>query len=187
MLNSNSINKFISRENFELFIEGSRRGIEDLIFYKIKFEREIKVPNYEFEFKYFTYPLIKVYGSASFTIYEDIRTPFEERPLKYVFIHLIPRADSLKIIVGYNKHLSKKSIADFVSSWDGLSKTELELKLTNLFATRIENWGMSQSIFKNIDAKLKNKFLAYFEENTMNYLENQSVSFNLFNGNNYRT
>ncbi len=185
LLNAKLISTIISRSYIEFFLEGLERGIADLNFYKDKLEKEFTGNIKGFEFKVFTYPLIKVYCSAGFNIYESSNTPFQEKPLKYVLIHIVPTQDSLKIIVGYHRDQSKKSILDFVDSWEGLTMTKLELKLTNLFATRIENWGMSPEIYRSLDIQTEKAFIKYFDENTINHLQDQDIDFNLFEGKNY--
>lgn len=187
LLNSNTLYGSLPVDNFENFIQGSKRGIEDLRVYKEKIEKELNGSVKEFEFKVLKYPLIKVYCSAGFNIYETYETPLEEIPLKYVFIHVIPSEDSLNVILGYNKNMVKKSIVDYVNSWVGLSIRELELRLTDLFATRVENWGLSPVIYRQLNKETANAFIKYFGENSLNYLDGQKIEFNLFEGNNYGT
>jgi hypothetical protein len=185
LINSNSLRGKLPVENFETFINGTKRGIQDLVIYKEKFENEIENNKNVFDFKVFKYPLIKVYCSASFSPYETRKTPFENSLLKYVFIHFIPNNDELYIIVGYHKDNVKPFITEYIDSWKDLELNDLELNLTNLFATKVENWGLSPLIYKNMSNKLKTEFLKYAHENSMNHLMNQEVNFNLFENKNY--
>jgi len=187
LLKSSTLSGTLPKNQFDVFISGSKRGIEDLEVYKKNIEDELNGADKKFEFKVIQHPLIKVYCSAGFNIYETYQTPYEEIPLKYVFIHVIPDEKNLNIIVGYHKGFVKKSIIDYVESWDSLSMSELENRLTDLFATRVENWGLSPAIYRELDKGTEKAFIKYFGENSLNYLDGQKVNFNLFEGNNYGT
>lgn len=185
LLNSYDKHNSDSSEIYFLLIEGSKRGISDLMIYKQTVENELNGSESGFVFNVLQYPLIKVYCSAGFNIYETYETPLNEIPLKYVFIHIIPSNDCLNVIIGYHKLHFKKSIVDYCNSWRNLTNNELELKLTDLFATRIENWGFSPLIYKNIDKSLENAFINHFSETYLNYLDGKKVNFNFFENKNY--
>lgn len=187
LLKSSTLSGTLPKEQFEITIKGSKRGIEDLKIYKKSIEDELDGGDENYIFKVIRYPLIKVYCSAGFNIYETYQTPYEEIPLKYVFIHVIPDETHLNIIVGYHKGFVKKSIVDYVESWEDLSMSDLEFRLTDLFATRVENWGLSPEIYSGLDKSTEKEFIKYFGENSSNYLDGQRVDFNLFEGNNYGT
>lgn len=187
MLNSSLIHSYIPISDFELFIQGSKRGIADLNFYKKEFEDALELNRNEFEFVVYKYPLIKVYCSAAYSPFETEKTPFEGIPLNYIFIHIIPYNQELTIIIGYHKRYFKQYITDYINSWKDLSLQNLEKMLTNLFATKVENWGLSPKINRNISKSTISKFVEYFEQNSLNHLINQKVEFNLFENNNYGT
>lgn len=187
LINSNTLNlDSIQERNLKLSILGNEKGIKDLETYKVILEEAIQKKDYTlFEFKYSEYSLIKVYCSAAFTPYETIYTGVEENSLKYVFIHVIPYQNKLHIIVGYHTKHETDYIKNYIHSWDKLTMKELEEKLTNLFATKVENWGLSPKIYQNINKKTLDEFINYFSNNTMNHLQSQEVKFNLFEGENY--
>ena len=187
LLKSSTLYGILPEEHFNTFLKGSRDGIKYLKVYKQSMEDELNGADKNFEFTVIQYPLIKVYCSGGFNIYETHQTPLEEVPLKYVFIHIIPDEKYLNIIVGYHKEHVKKSIIDYVESWVDLSPTELEHRLTDLFATRIENWGLSPEIYKELNKGTEKAFIKYFGENSLNHLDGQIVDFNLFEGGNYGT
>lgn len=185
LLNSNSLKGKLPLDHYKTFLEGTKMGIKDLNEYKQKFEKELNTENEEFEFKVFKYPLIKVYCSAAFSPYETRQTPFEDSLLNYVFIHIIPNEKELYVIVGFHKENIKPYITDYINSWRNLSMQELELNLTNLFATKVENWGLSPLIYENMNEQLKTDFINYTADNSSNHLMSQKVNFNLFENKNY--
>lgn len=185
LLSSKTLQGLLMEDRMRDFIVSCKRGLQDLALYQQLFESELAEPQDMFEFSVFSYPMIKVYGSAVYSPYESLSTPFEEIPLKYIFIHVVPRDEQLMIIVGFHKNYNKPTIGNYIRSWDGLNMKDLELKLTNLFASKIENWGMSPKIHRNIKPKVRAEFVKYFSENTLNYLDDQITDFNLFENENY--
>lgn len=189
LLNSNVLNYDPQQKRtLNLSILGNERGIADLEIYKNILEKSLSKKEFSsFEFKLFQYPLIKVYCSASFTPYETVYTGVEDTLLNYVFIHIIPYQNNLNIIIGYHKEHVTDYIKKYISSWDSLTMEELENKLTNLFATKIENWGLSPLIHEKISKNTINKLMKYLVENSLNHLQSQEVDFNLFENRNYGT
>ncbi|WP_109831121.1 hypothetical protein [Reichenbachiella versicolor] len=170
-------------DEFEIkqFIDGTNRGIQDLLLYKRLFEEEITTPSNNFHFKTYSYPLIRVYGSATFSpINSRIDNPLQSEPFKSMFIHVIPQKEDLKIIVGYNKSYSSDWIEEYTDSWNNLTYIELQQNLTELFATRIESWGMSISTYNSIGQSKINAFIDYWNRNAMNLLVDQRIGINLF-------
>jgi len=162
-------------------LKGNELGIKDLEKFKSIIEAEIMIPRQIFQFETYTYPLLKVYGSAVFSTYDvgDVeeveRTNFDD-----VFIHVIPSDKHLHIICGYLKQFCTKWIADYVESWRGLTDEQLTKGLTNLFSSRIENWGMAPSIHQNISRRTINKMIDFWGKNVMNMSKNLQADFNLF-------
>ena len=164
-------------------IRGSEYGIKDLTTHRKDLENELKKSNnQDYIFKTFEYPLIKVYGSAVFSPLDHLITnPEQEEPLNVVFIHIIPYNDKLHILVGYNTNFTSDWIEKYVAEWDNLTQVELEIKLTDLFATRIDNWGMSVSLFEKVNKEKIIKLENYVNKNANNYQVNQQIDFNIFN------
>lgn len=181
ILNSRTLKEAINEEHIKIFLDGTYRGINDMKKYKFLLEKELQEVENKLVFTTFEYPLIKVYGSAFFSpidYYKD--NPLQEAPLKGVFIHVIPYYNKLIVIVGYFKSHTSKWIKDYITSWKGLTLHELEGKLTDLFATRIEAWGMSPILYNKISATTKKAFIEYWSSNAINMSIDQTVSFNLF-------
>lgn len=188
ILNSNTLKGQIDNKYIETFLKGTQLGINDLNRYKKIFEIELDKEENQFVFNSFSYPLIKIYGSAVFSPLDKlISNPEQVEPLNSVFIHVIPYNQRLTVIVGYHKNYVSKWIIKFIEDWGDLNNNQLELKLTNLFAARIENWGLSPSIFKDVSKQTLDKFMEYSHENAFNLLEDQDTKFNLFENENYGT
>jgi len=186
ILNSKTLYVLINREYVETFITGTKIGIKDLRHYKDIFEKELEKAENEFVFKVFKYPLIKVYGSATFSPLEKhILNPIQNTPFNSVFIHVIPYENNLNIIVGYCKNFVSDWIIKYVTGWENLNSNQLELKLTDLFAARIENWGLSPNIHEKISKQTLDEFMKYLHENSMNFEEGQETNLNLFENTNY--
>lgn len=173
-------------DTIKLGLSGTNEGIIILDFYIQEFEKAIKNKDYSnFVFTTYKYPLIKVYASAAFSPYNSIYTPFTTPILNYVFIHVIPYNKELYIIIGYHKAHIEQYIKDYIGSWENLPPNKLGQKLTHLFATHIESWGMSPSIFNNIKKNTLDKYINYFCQNSNNLLCNQKIDFNLFEDDNF--
>jgi hypothetical protein len=167
-------------------LEGFKIGASDLMKFKIDFEKEIldDSPSY-YVFKTFTYDLIKVCVSAMFSpIQPDsdalIKAWKQEQPLSSIFINVIPQANALIIIIGYHKNFIDDWIANYIKSWTDLDIHSLQLKLTDLISTRVETWSIAPSLFNKIPKATKNKFVKYWNANSMNLDTTQNANFNLF-------
>jgi len=185
ILNANTLKGEIDRDSIEIFLKGTAFGITDLERYKGLLGEEIKLNKATFSFSTFTYPLIKIYGSATFSPMDDFTDPDQNHPLNAVFIHVIPYNNILHVIVGYHNDCVDEWITNYLDSWRNLETRDLENKLTNLFATRIETWGLSPSLYRSIPAKTLKKLIRYCSDNAMNHSVNQKVDFNIFESNNY--
>jgi hypothetical protein len=181
MLKAHTLSGLLDDYPADIIIKGTKVGIDELNRYKIYFENEINESQGQFVYKVFEYPIIKIYCSACFSPMKALVKDIDHIEfLNYVFIHIIPHREKLIIIVGYHRNHVSEWVSEFVNQWYNLQSTQLQLCLTNLFATRIENWGMSPSVFQQIPIRTKNMLTKYFQANAQNYLENQHVDFNLF-------
>ncbi len=187
ILNANTLKDKINTESIEEFIEGAELGIKDLFKFKLLFENEIECPNDIIRFSTFKYPLIKIYGSATFNHIEFDLKNEQTKLIDFIFIHIIPSVDHLNIILGYHKDYASDWVLNYVDSWRGLEQTELEYKLTNLFAVDIESWGMSPKILRNIKKDTLDKFINFFHNDIFDYSGDHKTNFNIFENNNYGT
>lgn len=164
-----------------LILKGNELGIKDLDKFKKIVETEIRTPSDKFYFVTYKYPLIKVYGSAVFSVYdagdgeEAERTIFDD-----VLIHIIPSDETLSIVCGYLKEFSNKWVTDYVDSWRGLEYETLTMNLTNLFASRIENWGLAPSLYQRIPRSTIDAMLNFWGRNSMSLSRGLSTDFNFF-------
>jgi hypothetical protein len=181
MLNSHLLRGYLDFTGIEAFIEGSKQGIRDLRIYKKLLEEEINEQKEHFVFQVFKYPIIKVYGSAVFSpLDKKVTNPETLDPLNSIFVHVIPTNNQLYIIVGYHKEYSSVWILNYVKSWYQLDEKTLQLKLTNLFAARIENWGINPSLYSKIHQKSIDALINYWTDNALNISSEQETNFNLF-------
>ncbi len=181
LLNARGLMGKINRDEIELAKDGFELGIKDLLNHKTLLEEEISRPSNSFHFSLFEYPLIEVYASALFSpIDRSIFNPYQKETFPSVFIHLVPYATKLYIILGVQKELSSDWIKNYIGEWQDLSHSQLTEKMTDLFATRIETWGMSPTLFEKLSSKTKTKFIEYWNINGNNLNVNQKVDFNLF-------
>ncbi len=181
LLTATSLVGKINAEYAQTFIYGSEMGINELNKLKQIFESEIETNTDAFTFKTYRYNKIDVYASALFSPFKhEIANPNDFEQLENVFIHIIPNENEILIITGYHNSFTSDWIINFVNSWGNLNEIELEEKLTDLFAVRIENWGMSPKLFSEIKLENKLKYIAYTKNNALNLQENQKIDFNIF-------
>lgn len=168
---------------------GTDRGLKDLHYYKYLFEQELDIAKQKFEFFHFTYPLIKVCASGSVS-YEpvnynnelNVKNVLKKKVWDCFFINIVPQESSLEIIIGYYKNHVNSDLRKYVDSWQNLSFEELQVKLTDLFVSKIEMWCVSPSIYEKISEDNKQKFLNVIEyiHLACNYDIRNEVTFNLF-------
>lgn len=168
---------------------GTDRGLKDLQYYKYLFEQELDIAKQKFEFFHFSYPLIKVCASGAVS-YEPIdygdELSEEKALMKKVwdgfFINIIPQENAIEIIIGYHKNHVNTALRKYVESWQKLSFEELQVKLTDLFASKLEMWCISPSIFENISDEKKQKFMDIIENIQLDWYYDirNDVTFNLF-------
>lgn len=168
---------------------GTDRGLKDLQYYKYLFEQELDITKQKFKFFHFSYPLIKVCASGSVS-YEPIDYGdelSEEKALaKKVwdgfFVNIIPQENALEIIIGYHKNHVNAALRKYIESWQNLSFEELQVKLTDLFASKLEMWCISPSIYEHLSDEKKQKFMEIIEEIQLDWYYDirNEVAFNLF-------
>lgn len=162
-------------------IEFNKVGIRDLTSYKKMIEEELSSPNKNFFFVCHRYDPIKIYASSSFNINSGTEMSDLNKILDCGFIHIIPTTISTNIILGYHKQHSNPFLENYITSWKNLDNTDLGYKLTDLFLTRIEAWGLAPSLYTLLSETNKKKYL-----NTMKNQMQQSpqftseIKFNLF-------
>lgn len=180
IINSKVLDSIIHKNRFEIQNQGTRSGIKILEYYKLELENAITTGKSDFDFVVYKYPLIKIYCSAAFTPFETYNTPFEKEILDYVFIHVIPTSEELIIVLGNHKKHVDNSIKDYIHSWNNLERQDLCRKLTELFTTKVENWGLSPLVYEKINYETKQLFIDCFLDASRNYIMDQDVGFDLF-------
>lgn len=176
----------IPKEYLAMEIYGHNLGKKDMTKFKEIFEKElVDNSNQAFHFDTYQYPILKICVSAVFSPINPtqdavIKAMLQIEPLSSIFINVIPHKEYLYIIVGYHKEYANKWAIDYVDSWSNLSTIELQNKLTDLIATRVETWSLSPKLFEEISESSKQKLREYWNENVHNLSTNQSAGFNLF-------
>ena len=171
----------IKKEKIESYCNGFYVGCIQLVRIKFIFEDEIRKNSNSFIYYSHVYEKIDVYASAIFSPIDDDEFNFDEfEQLQNVYIHVIPRVQDTLILVGYHKDYSTPWTESYVKSWGGLSRTELEFKLTDLFAERIENWGMSNRLYKELKDENIHKYINYIKKSLVGNYKDLFVEFNLF-------
>lgn len=181
IVQSKTLESTIDCEAILLFLHGTMLGIRDLRILQQIFEEEIQTESNRFTYRLFHYPRIDVYASAIFNPNEDEIENYEnEIQLENIFIHVIPRQNETLILVGYQRDLQHPWLDSFVNSWENLSPIKLQEQLSELFACRIENWGMSLPLYNNLNSSNIQRFIEHSKENIENLSINKSIQFNLF-------
>lgn len=172
---------------------GSEKGtdiaIKDLSYYKYLLESEIQTPKNKFTFLHFSYPFIGIYacGSISYDPVDyygewSIKDAVKKKVLDGVFFNIIPQAESLEIIIGYHNNHQNKDLVQYVNSWAGLTFEQLQIKLTDLFATRLEIWGMSPVLYDQLSDEKKDWLIKQQGNVAMDFFYDirKEVKYNLF-------
>ena len=70
----------------------------------------------------------------------------------------------------------------YVDSWQKLSLEQLQVKLTDLFAARLEMWGMSPSLYNCLSEEKKKLFLDNMKKVQTNFYYDirNELEFNMF-------
>lgn len=160
-LDSKILHEKFDRFPIETLIDGMKLGINDIMKFIKIFEQELQSENENFVFQSFSYPLIKVYGSAAFTPDKtfDWNSTNPDIPYEQIFIHIIPLKQELKIIAGYHKDFQNRYVRKFIYNLSAIKrKNKLGIELTKLFCDRIENWGMSPEVYRRIEKKKLERF-----------------------------
>lgn len=181
MLNTSSLLGKIDPEYLELNITGNNLGVDDLRVLKEKLENEIENKTDNYKYFIFKYPKLEVYASAVFSANDlDIFSHVSEPDLDNVYIHFLPLEDEFSILVGYHSEHTSEKILSYCRSYENLSLEDLQKKLTTLFVTNVENWGLSTELFKTISDKNKSIFIKTMVKNENLYGLSKNMNFNLF-------
>lgn len=181
ILNANSLIGIIDRNLLTSNINGNKLGIDDLLVLKVELENEIESNTNKYKSFVYKYPKLEIYASAVFSANDlDVFSHVSEPDLDNIYIHFLPLKDEFLILVGYHsKHTSEKAI-NYCNSWGNLSSENLEKKLTTLFVTNVENWGLSTELYKTLAEKNKSKYIKKLVENENLFGVSKDMDFNLF-------
>ena len=169
----------------DMSITGNKLGIRDLDGYKSLLEQELEKISHNFFFVCYRYPLVKVYASSVFSYHPNdavARIADSCTVWDNGFVHIIPAEDCTCIILGYHNEHTNSLLQEYVVSWKDLDMASLGGKLTELFAARIESWGLAPSLYRRLSPSMTKRYIKYMSENACNYDISQYVDFNLFNG-----
>ena len=133
-----------------------------------------------FYFKHYTYPKLDIYASAIYgeDEYHDLPAGIMIRE-SILFIHIITRENTLEIIVGYPQNHVNSHIREYTELWGNLDANSLGYMLTDLFATKIENFGMSEELYNKIPEETKMRFIEFKNQHSN---DDVPIDFNLFAG-----
>lgn len=181
VVNSNILNGKVDKETIKLAVEGNETGIQNLRVIKQELESEIETNGGRFTFYFFKYPKVFVYASAVFSATDiDFQRKDDAQDLENIYIHILPLVNETLILVGYhNDHTSSDTI-EYCKSWEKLSEEELNFKLTGLFSSNIENWGISPDLFKTLKQKNITKYINLIKKNVSYFGISRESDFNLF-------
>jgi hypothetical protein len=182
MLNASSLFGVIDSEFLNANIEGNKLGLEDLLVLKTELEKEIENNTEKYKYFVFRYPKFEIYASAIFSANDlNVFSHIAEPDLDNIYIHFLPLKEELLILVGYHsEHVSEKVI-NYCKSLGNLSLEDLQKKLTTLFASNVENWGLSTELYKTLSDENKSKYIKTLVENENLFGVSKDLDFNLFN------
>ena len=181
ILNANSLKGKIDPEYLNLNIEGNRLGVDDLLVLKKELEQEIENNTDKYKYFIYKYPKLEVYASAVFSANDlDIFSHVSEPDLDNIYIHFLPLEDEFLILVGYHSERVSQKIIAYCNSWENLTLENLQKKLTTLFVTNVENWGLSTELYKTLSDNNKSRYIKTLTENENLFGVSKDMNFNLF-------
>jgi hypothetical protein len=181
MLNASSLVGIIDHDFLTLNITGNKLGIDDLFVLKVELESEIRSNTDKYKYFIYRYPKLEIYASAVFSSNDlDIFSHVSEPDLNNIYIHFLPLENEFLILVGFHSELASEKVINYCNSWGNLSLENLQKKLTTLFTTNVENWGLSTELYKTLSEKNKSKYIKTLVENENLYGISKEVNFNLF-------
>ncbi len=181
IINANTLTGQIDKEKLELIVNGNELGIEDLTVLKTEFEEEIKTKSDKYTYYSYRYPKIPVYASAVFSATDLDFPPIDGAlDLENIYIHILPLEEETLILVGYHNEYTSKDTKKYCQSWENLTKNEFQFKLTGLFTSNIENWGISPNLFEKLKEKNKSKYIELLKKNVSYFGISKESEFNLF-------
>ena len=161
-------------------IMNSIKLLED---YKNELVDELNHPKGAYLFRHYSYPKLEVYASASMGMKTELLMPNGVCVLNSIcFIHLIPQENSLEVLLGYPYSHECREFVEYVEDWKGLDNDSLGWMITELFANRIENYGISEELYNQLPESKKEKLLRYMTRN-IHYSDDsevEGIDFNLF-------
>lgn len=170
--------------------KGNNKGLDDLRRYKYLFEQDLQNQKHKFKFLHLSYSLIKVCASGAVS-YEpvnysnelSVQNALKKKMFDCFFINLIPQSNTLEIVIGYHENHANPDLKKYVESWENLSIEQLQVKITDLFAVRLETWCMSPSLYDSLKDEKKEKFIKTIENVQMNFCYDikTEINYNLFN------
>jgi hypothetical protein len=181
LINSKILERQINKEQLQLIINGSELGITDLRVMKDMLKNEIQNEEGKYSYYAYTYDNLEIYASAAFSA-TDIELPRENGSLdlENIYIHILPLTKETLILVGFHNDFTNDEMIEYCKSWGKLTKNELEIKLTNLFTTNIENWGVSPSLYNKFKESNKRRYIKELSENVNYFGIAKTAGFNLF-------
>lgn len=181
LINASTLTGKINKDTLQQIANGNKLGIKDLKALKKELEDEIETNSEKYTYYLYKYPKISVYASAVFSA-TDLDFPKEDGALdlENIYIHILPLTKETLILVGYHKKYASNDTKKYCQSWENLSDKELEFKLTGLFVSNIENWGISPVHFEKLQLKNKNKYIELLRKNVSYFGVSQESYFNLF-------
>lgn len=181
MLNANSLIGKIDPEYINLNIEGNKLGVDDLLVLKKELEQEIENNTDKYKYFVYKYPKLEVYASAVFSANDlNIFSDVSEPDLDNIYLHFLPLEDEFLILVGYHSELVSEKIISYCNSWENLSLENLQKKLTTLFVTNVENWGLSTELYKTLSDQNKSTYIKTLAKNENLFGVSKDMNFNLF-------
>lgn len=181
ILNSHVLDLYIFKEDAHIGKQSFSLGLQDCEYYKTELEYQLRnISEKRFHFETLEYPLIKLSSSAIFSPLSSSDHPTDFSPFKNIFFSSIPYKNNLFIILGYHKTHVNKWMENYIDEWKNLNKMQLELKLSDLVASRTEAFCLSPETIEKMSPSIKASFLEYWDSNGYNLSEQQNFPHNIF-------
>ena len=184
MLNANTLDLgYSSKQLLKDTILLNELGIEDVKKDIAVIDQELKTPTNRMAFVHKVYDKQEIY-STTIVSYDPTITNVKDpkQKLDTFFFNVIPFVNELHVLIGYDTNDTNGSIERYVAKWRNCEKSDLGVMLTGIFASKIENWGMSVSLYQQITETKRKEYISLFSSKMDEFPEVLTTSFNLFEG-----
>ncbi|MFC3809312.1 hypothetical protein [Lacihabitans lacunae] len=174
-----------------LLYDGTKEGIQNLNYYKKKFEDAFRSENYS-EFTFLTQPIERIDICFSVPLNID-KLPKRENgetfeawkskqpnPFKTSFLSLFPYKSKSFFIAGFLNEFQCDWTINKINKIGKIKNKQVLKEISDFIILRLEFWAMSPKLYNTIPKSILSKYRQTFEENAFEHDPKLRTKINLF-------